>query len=215
MCQVVSSGDRGEWLQVVFPGRPLRVGQRGCLFARRYPRKLVLWKSFVLCRRKSASNVVLRAGPASVWRQRTVVVSAQEIPFATETWRGVVCWRGGMVPRVARRWWWCCCGGGGGGGSESGKWLAAMVFRAGGVGSGQLTRDAGSAAAFRGESHESESTFGVGPCHLLQSSSTSTTQVLAKGALGEAFPSSSSFFTETHAKRLSYWSHTLQNNHAT
>jgi hypothetical protein len=50
----------------------------------------------------------------------------------------------------------------------------------------------------------------VGPGHLLQSSSTSTTQVLAKGALGEAFPSSSSFFTETHAKRLSHWSHTLQ-----
>jgi hypothetical protein len=124
VCQVVPGGDCGEWPQIVFPGRPLRVRRRGCLFARRYPRKLVLWKSFVLCRRKSASNVVLRAGPASVWRQRTVVVSAQEIPFATETWRGVVCWRGGRF-RGWRGggWGWCCCGGGGGG-SESGKWLA-------------------------------------------------------------------------------------------
>lgn len=153
---------------MVFPGRPLRVGRRGCLFARRYPRKLVFWRSFVLCRRKSASNVVQRAGPASVWRQRTVVVSAQEIPFATETWRGVVCWRGGWFRGWRGGGWWCCCGGGGGGGgSESGKWLAAMVFRAGGVGSGRLTRDAGSAAAFRGESHESESTFGWG--HVISS----------------------------------------------
>jgi hypothetical protein len=65
-------------------------------------------------------------------------------------------WRGGG--------WWCYGCGGGGGGSESGEWLAAMVFRAAGAvlaaGRVVLERDGHGLRRFV----ESERT--VGPCHF-------------------------------------------------
>ena len=105
-----------KWAQVVFPGRPLRVERRGCISQGEGSPKacsLMLGRIPLYCVvARCASNVVQRTGPASDWRQRTLVVSAQDTPFATETWRGVVCWRGGWFRGWRGGGWWWCCGGG-------------------------------------------------------------------------------------------------------
>lgn len=135
-----------KWAQVVFPGRPLRVERRGCISqGERSPKacSLMLGRNPLYCVvARCASNVVQRTGPASDWRQRTLVVSAQDTPFATETWRGVVCWRGGWF-RGWRgggwRWWWWSGEGGGSGGWQrwcSGRRRVRCWQRA-----GQLTRE--------------------------------------------------------------------------
>lgn len=143
-------------------------------------------ESFVLCRRRCASNVVQRTGPASDWRQRTLVVSAQEIPFATETWRGVVCWRGGWFRGWRGGGWWCC---GGGVEREVDVVVGSDGVQGGGgcgVGSGQGNLRERCCCCGGVSWRERKAHFGWGQVISVISSSTSTTLRLAKGALREA-----------------------------
>ena len=129
---------------------------------------------------------------------KDVEVSAQEIPFATETWRGVVCWRGGWFRGWRGGGWWCC---GGGVGRWRREWVRVEVVGGDGVQGGGLAVLAASGQAgyervrcggvsWRGLK-ESESTAKAHSSGAMSSLSPPPpplvlAYLLAKGALGEA-----------------------------
>lgn len=103
-CQVVVEVMRPR---VVFPGRPLRVERRGRVSraGRSFPKacSLVLDRIPLYCVVEGCREAWFSVPGRRLTGDKGWAASAQGIPFATETWRRVVCWRG-IVP-AAVAWW--------------------------------------------------------------------------------------------------------------